>query len=97
VVVLVVRFSIYLWVSTDSVFSTGNGTNSCEEPGVLYTASTTERPFICERILCTFSVCGGSMRILVIACIQLAVHVSCSFQVCLSLDLGFDGRDSGVI
>ena len=37
------------------------------------------------------------MRILVIACIQLAVHVSCSFQVCLSLDLGFDGRDSGVI
>jgi len=34
-----------------------------------------------------FSVCRGAMRILVIACIQ--VHVSCSFQICLSLELGF--------
>jgi len=29
------------------------------------------------------SVCGGAIRILVIACIQLAVHVSCSFRFVL--------------
>jgi len=63
----------------------GDGANSCKEPGLLYTALTTERPFICESIVCiTFSVCA--IRV-VITCIQ--VHVTCSFNRRLALELGF--------
>jgi len=71
VVVFVVGFSIYFMGQyRQYVQRKGMGPTLVKSRGRLYTASTTEQPFICKRIVCTFSVCGGAIRILAIACIQ---------------------------